>query len=174
MPLSLHAAFVPSALQMLGTCGHLVDKAESWCGETGCGQDELIGGRIHEEMLPFSYQVKSVAVHTAGAIEGLRAGVFSPDLNPPPADFAGLRAALGKATTQLEALSEAELEGFMDQPMRFEFRDYRMPFTAQDFLLSFSQPNFYFHAATAYDILRMKGVPVGKRDFMGKLRLAAG
>ena len=46
-----------------------------------------------------------------------------------------------------------------------------MDFTAEDFLLSFSQPNFYFHCATAYDILRMKGVPVGKRDFLGRVRI---
>jgi hypothetical protein len=36
--------------------------------------------------------------------------------------------------------------------------------------LSFSQPNFYFHAATSYDILRWKGVPIGKRDFLGRMR----
>ena len=65
-----------------------------------------------------------------------------------------------------------ELEGFVGQPMRFEFRDRRMDFTAEDFLLSFSQPNYYFHAATAYNILRMMGVAVGKRDFMGAVRIA--
>ena len=58
--------------------------------------------------------------------------------------------------------------------MRFEIRDFALDFKAEDFLLSFSQPNFYFHAATAYDILRMKGVEVGKRDFLGRMRLAAG
>ena len=31
-----------------------------------------------------------------------------------------------------------------------------------DFLI----PNFYFHLVTAYDILRMAGVPIGKRDYM--------
>jgi hypothetical protein len=46
-----------------------------------------------------------------------------------------------------------------------------LQFTAQEFLMSFSLPNFYFHAATAYDILRFKGVPLGKRDFLGRLRL---
>lgn len=173
MPISLHAAFVPSALQMLGTADHLVDKAEAWCGETGCAHGEAIGARIHEDMFPFSYQVKSVAVHTAGAIEGLRAGVFAPDLTPPPEDFAGLRARIAQARVVLESASEEELEGFIGKPARFEFGDFSMPFTAEDFLLSFSQPNHYFHAATAYDILRMKGVAVGKRDFMGKLRLAA-
>jgi hypothetical protein len=30
----------------------------------------------------------------------------------------------------------------------------------------FLMPNFYFHLVTAYDILRMAGVPIGKRDYM--------
>ncbi len=174
MPISLHAAFVPSALQMLGTCDHLIDKAEAWCAETGCGHGEAIGARLHEGMLPFAYQVKSVAVHSGGAIDGVRAGVFSPELTPPPEDFAGLRAAIGTARDTLSAATEGELEGFIGQPMRFEFRESGIDFTAEDFLLSFSQPNFYFHAATAYDILRMKGAALGKRDFMGKLRIQRG
>jgi uncharacterized protein len=60
------------------------------------------------------------------------------------------------------------LEG---KDVTFKVRDMTMPFTAEDFLLSFSLPNFYFHATTAYDILRLKGVPLGKRDFMGRMRL---
>ena len=39
--------------------------------------------------------------------------------------------------------------------------------------MSFSLPNFYFHATTAYDILRTNGVPLGKRDFMGRLNMKA-
>ena len=174
MPISLHAAFVPSALQMLGTADHLIDKAEEWCAETGCAHSDVIGGRLHEDMLPFSYQIKSIAVHTAGAIEGLRAGAFAPDLAAPPEEFAGLRARIAEAKSALERVSEDEMEGYIGAPMRFEFRDFRLDFTAEDFLLSFSQPNFYFHAATAYDILRMKGVAVGKRDFIGRVRLASG
>lgn len=172
MPLTLHAAFVPSALQMLGAAEHLIGKAEGWCGEAGCDHGDVIGGRLHADMLPFSYQVKSVAVHTAGAVEGVRAGVFSPDMTPPPETFEGLRAAIAEAHAALEALDQDEMEELMGKPMRFEMGDFRMPFAAEDFLLSFSQPNFYFHAATAYDILRMKGVKLGKRDFLGRLRLA--
>jgi uncharacterized protein len=55
--------------------------------------------------------------------------------------------------------------------MAFEIRGTTLPFTAEGFVLSFSLPNFYFHATTAYDILRSKGVPVGKRDYLGRLRL---
>lgn len=171
MPISLHAAFVPSALQMLGTCDQLIDKAEGWCGDTGCDHQEAIGARLHADMLPFSYQVKSVAAHSAGAIDGVRKGVFSPDLSPPPTDFAGLRSAIAAARAGLDAVTEAEMEGFVGRPMRFEMGDFKLDFTAEDFLLSFSQPNLYFHAATAYNILRMRGVALGKRDFLGQLRI---
>jgi hypothetical protein len=45
-----------------------------------------------------------------------------------------------------------------------------LAFTSETFLLSFSLPNFHFHAVTAYDILRARGVPIGKRDYEGQLR----
>jgi hypothetical protein len=69
------------------------------------------------------------------------------------------------------AVTADELEAFIGKDMLFEMPGLKLPFTAEGFLLSFSQPNFYFHAATAYDILRAKGVGLGKRDFLGALRL---
>jgi len=78
-----------------------------------------------------------------------------------------------------ETIVEARLAPDM-QPLRFQIigkdvifalGDRKLPFTAEDFLMSFSLPNFYFHATTAYDILRTNGVPLGKRDFMGRLKL---
>ncbi len=173
MPLSLHAAYVPSALQMLGTGQHLINKAEKWCAEQGCGHEDVIGAQLIEDMLPFTYQVKCIAEHTAGSIAGVHAGVYSPDLNPPPASFADLRTKLTDATATMVALDEAEMESWIGRDMRFEFKGSRMDFTVENFLLSFSQPNFYFHAGTAYDILRMLGAPVGKRDFLGAVRVKA-
>jgi uncharacterized protein len=55
--------------------------------------------------------------------------------------------------------------------MAFAIGETRMEFTAEDFLLSFSMPNFYFHATTAYDLLRARGIQIGKRDFLGRPRI---
>ena len=55
--------------------------------------------------------------------------------------------------------------------MVFAIGDREMPFTNQNFLLTFSLPNFYFHATTTYDILRMLGVPLGKMDFLGRMKI---
>jgi hypothetical protein len=173
MTFSLHAAVVPSYLQILGAVAGLLDKAEAYCAEKGLAPAELIQARLAADMFPFAYQVKSTAVHSIGAIEGVRKGVFSPDLTPPPDSFAGLKAQVTGAIEALSKVPAAELDGYVGRDMRFEFRGNRLDFTAENFLLSFSQPNFYFHATTAYDILRWKGLPIGKRDFSGKMRLKA-
>lgn len=171
MTLSLYSAVVPNYVQILGAVKNLLDKAEAHCAESGCAPDDLLKARLIDDMLPFGYQVKSCSAHSIGAIEGVRAGVFSPDMTPWPTTFDGLRDAIVKALAAVEALSADEINGFVGKDMRFEMGEMKMPFAAEDFLLSFSQPNFYFHATTAYDILRWKGVKLGKRDFMGRPRL---
>lgn len=173
MPLSLYSATVPSYLQLLGATAGLVEKAEAWCAERQLPADDIIQARLAADMLPFAYQVKSVGTHSFGAIEALRAGQYVADLTPPPRDFAGLKAALAHAVAGLQGLKPSDVDDFMGREVVFVFGERRMPFVAEEFLLSFSQPNFYFHATTAYDILRWKGLPVGKKDFVGRLRLKA-
>ena len=122
-------------------------------------------------MAPFRFQVLQVCHHSLGAIEGVKAGLFSPTRDSTPVDYAGLQRRLVEAREGLAALQRAEIDALEGKEVVFRMRDMRMPFTAQGFLLSFSLPNLHFHAATAYDILRMKGAPLGKRDFMGALWL---
>ena len=171
MPLSLYAATIPSYRQILGAVTGLLQTAEGFCAAQGLAPPEIIQARLAADMFLFAYQVKSTAVHSIGAIEGVRNGVFSPDTAPPPETFAALQDRIGNALAALEAIDPAEIEGFLGRPMCFAFGERRIDFTAEEFLLSFSQPNFYFHAATAYDILRWKGVAIGKRDYIGKLRV---
>jgi hypothetical protein len=170
MAFSLYAATVPSYQQILTAVSGLLGKAEAFCTEKGIAPQDLIQARLAEDMLPFAYQVKSTAVHSLGAIEGVRRGVFAPDTTPPPENFTALKARIAATLAALEAIEAAEVDAFVGREMRFAFGDRHRDFTAENFLLSFSQPNFYFHATTCYDILRWKGVPLGKRDFMGKLR----
>jgi hypothetical protein len=171
MSFSLYAAIVPSFRQILGAVSGLLVKAETHCTDKGMPPQELIHARLAPDMLPFAYQIKSTAVHSLGAIEGVRKGLFTPDMTPPPETFAALTARITDTLAALERIEPAEINAFIGRDMRFSIRDRHMDFVAEDFLLSFSQPNFYFHATTAYDILRSQGVPLGKRDFLGALRL---
>ena len=171
MSISLYDAIIPSNLQIIGSVSRLVDKAAEFCAETGRSEEELAQTKLIEDMLPFAYQVKAVGEHSLGAIEGVRAGKYSPDLAAPPTDFAGLKAKLANAASALKAIDPAEVENFIGNDVQFSFGEMVIPFTAETFLLSFAQPNFYFHATTAYDILRAQGVTIGKRDFLGQLRM---
>ena len=171
MSLSLYDATVPSYLQILGYVSRLVGKAEAYCAEQKWAPADIIGAKLADDMLPYGYQVKSAVAHSIGAIEGVRKGLFAPDRTPWPDNFTGLKQLTTDAITKLEGLKAAELEDFIGRDMRFEFGEMRLDFTAENFLLSFSQPNFYFHATTAYDILRWKGMPLGKRDFTGRVRV---
>jgi uncharacterized protein len=173
MAFSLYEATVPSYRQILTAVGGLLGKAESYCAEQKLGAEEIIQARLAPDMLPFAYQVKATAVHSLGAIEGVRKGVFSPDMTPPPQTFAALKAHIVDTLAALETIEPLEINAFLGRGMRFAFGERQMNFTAENFLLSFSQPNFYFHATTAYDILRWKGLPLSKRDFAGRVRITA-
>ena len=170
MAFSLYAATIPSFQQILGAVSGLLDKAEAFCAEKGIAPQELIQARLAADMFPLAYQIKSTAVHSLGAVEGVRKGVFSPDMTPPPETFAALKARIGETRTALEKIDIAEINGFLGRDVRFAFGNNFRDYTAENFLLSFSLPNFYFHATTTFDILRWKGMPIGKRDFMGKTR----
>lgn len=173
MPISLYDAFVPTCRQIMRSVSGLLGKAETYCGETGIEPSELIGTRLAPDMFDFAYQVKSCAVHSAGAIEGVRTGVFSPDMAPPPGTFSGLQARIDTALELLDTVTPEELERAIGNPVRFIIPGrIDWGFTAENFLLSFSQPNLHFHATTTYAILRMKGLAIGKRDYLGAVRIA--
>lgn len=171
MSVSLDDVYVRTCLQILEGTAHQLDKAEDYCTANGLSPETVTEACLAPDMWPFARQVMQVCHHSAGTIAGVRQGVFGPELNPAPNDFASLKSAVRQATEILQAVPSGELDAIASRDMRFEFGPRRMDFTVADFLLSFSLPNFFFHAATAYGILRHLGIEVGKRDFLGQVRL---
>ena len=169
--ISLYTATVPAFRQIVEATGGVLRKGEAFAAERGIDPATLVAARLFPDMLPLAYQVNSVATHSVGAIAGVRAETFSPHRGPFPDSFAALHALLADTAATLAAIDPAEVDGFMGRDMAFVMGDFRMDYAAEDFLLSFSLPNFYFHAATAYDILRAQGVPLGKRDYLGRSRI---
>jgi hypothetical protein len=171
MHFSLYEATVPGYLQSLRATIAWLEKAEAFAKEAGHDEADMMAAKLAEDMFPFNRQVRACAMHSQGALEGAFKGVFSPDLSPHPESFAGLRERLEEAVAYLEGLAKPDVDALLGKEMRFEFRDTRWPFAAEDFLLSFSQPNFYFHTTTAYAILRHQGMQIGKMDYIGRIRM---
>jgi len=171
MAVQLYDLSVGSYLQTLGAVSGFLQRGLDHFRDNGVDPNEIVQTRLCGDMLPFSFQVVSVAHHSLGAIEGIKKGEFGPPSQPLPTDYAELQALVAKTTEGLKALSRDEVNALEGRDIVFKLGDFKMPFTAEGFVMSFSLPNFYFHAATAYDILRHKGAPLGKRDFMGAMRM---
>lgn len=171
MTLSLYDVSVGSYLQVLDACGNVLDKGRDYARDKGLDPAELVETRLHPEMLPLRFQIVSVWHHSLGALRGVQEGIFSPPPSKPELDYAGLRGLVVEAAEGLRELSRDEVESLAGKSMKFKVGDFEMPFLAEDFILTFSLPNFYFHATTTYDLLRMSGVPLGKMDFLGRMRI---
>jgi hypothetical protein len=171
MAISLYDISVSNYLQVLGGITGVLEKGAEFASESDLDLAEIVETRLRPDMLPFQFQVKSVFHHSLGAINGLREGVFTPPPSMPELDYAGLQGLVESATTKLQTVSREEVDALEGRALIFKLGDREIPFTAENFILSFSLPNFYFHAATTYDMLRMAGVPLGKTDFLGKMRV---
>ncbi len=170
MTISLYAATVPTFLQSLRATIGWLGKAADFTADNSLVEAEVMASALVPDMFPFNRQVRACAMHSQGAIEGALGGRFSPDMTPAPDSFSGLSARLTSAIVFLEALEPAQIDALADKEMLFELGQTRMKFQASEFLLSFSQPNFFFHTTTAYAILRHLGMPLGKRDYLGQPR----
>jgi hypothetical protein len=157
-------------MQMLGTVDRILARGAEHCREHGHSLDELAEARLHHDMLPLRFQIASTVTHSLGAIEGVRKGSFSP-ASKSGLSYPELQKAVVEANEALGKITAADLNGLEGREVFFQTGDIKLPFSAEDFLLSFSLPNFYFHTSIAYGILRSKGVALGKRDFLGRMRI---
>ena len=173
MAVSFYDTSVGSYLQIVNAVEAFLDKGASHASEAGLDLQEIVMTRLREDMMPFHFQVVSVAHHSWGAMQGMQKATFRPPSFELDKDYAGLQALVAEARDGLAGLDEAEVEALAGKSLVFKLGKTELPFTNQNFLLSFSLPNFFFHATTTYGILRMLGVPLGKMDFLGNMKVGA-
>jgi len=171
MSVSLFQLSVQSYLQSLGAVNGFLAKGAEHFTEHQIDTTEVLETRIFEDMLPLTFQLNSVAHHSLGAVNGLLNGQFSPPPPTPELDYAGWQELIAGAYDEVAKFSADQVDQAAGSKVIFKAGDFVLPFTAEDFVISFSLPNFHFHVTTAYDILRLKGVPLGKRDYLGQMKL---
>jgi hypothetical protein len=129
--------------------------------------DEVNDKRLYGDMQPFKFQILAVVVHSIGIIEALESGVFDPEPPKHEPTYEGLQDLLEETCQRLERYRRETVEEFENDEIQVGGNKMNV----KVYLLSQGIPNFYFHATTAYDILRMLGAPIGKMDFLGSRRL---
>ncbi len=173
MPLSLYDVSIASYQQVLDATAAILEKGAEHADGGGIDLAEIVETRLREDMAPFRFQVVSVWHHSHGAVAGIRAGNFAPPPDLGELDYAALQALVAEARETVRGVAREEMDELEGRPLLFKAGGFELPFSVENFILSFSLPNFYFHATTTYAILRMAGVPLGKLDFLGNMRLDA-
>src|ERR1700721_2374135 len=170
MATSLYDLSVPTFLQTVSAVSGFLDRAATHCAETGADPDDFVDARLIDDKAPFPFQIEALAHHSVWGLEAVKNGVFDAPALIGPIPFADLQAMIARAETALEAFTPDEVNGWAGKDLDLQIGPRRLAFTSETFILSFSLPNFHFHAVTAYEILRPQGVPLGKRDYEGRRR----
>jgi hypothetical protein len=150
---------------------HFLEKGRAHCEANGIDLAELVETRLYPDMNPFRFQLWAVEHMTRGALKALETGRFAPPGQLAPLDFTALQQLVVDSRDHLAKVPRESVEALEAKQVMFQIGDFKMMFTAPNFVLSFTHPNLFFHATTAYDMLRMKGAPLGKADFLGPMRI---
>ena len=163
MPLSMYQASIPVLLRGLQNLTAVLKKGEAWPG----GND-LTEARLAPDMLTLAGQVQR-ASDTAKGCAGRLAGIEAPRMPDEEKSFAELYARIDRTADFLKSVKREQIDGCEDKAVEVKAGPHTLTFTGESYLHTFVIPNFFFHVTTAYDILRHRGVPLGKLDYLGPM-----
>ena len=166
MSFGMFAASVPAFLQMLKNLSAILDKAEAFAAEREIEPEVLLNWRLASDMFPLTRQVQIAADFAKGTTARL-AGAEVPKYADDETTFAALKARIAKTVKFVERFKPKDIDGSETRDITLTVGGQDMHFKGEPYLVHFALPNFYFHATTAYNILRRCGVEIGKRDFIG-------
>ena len=166
MALSMYRASVPVFVKHLNGLAGCLKKAAAHYGEKKHDEASLLSYRLYPDMFHFTRQVQAATDHARNGAARL-AGQEPPKVEDNEKSLAELIARVEKTVAFLNTIKPAQVDGSEEKTITLKMGEREVTFTGTEFLLNRSLPNFYFHATTAYVIMRHNGVELGKRDFMG-------
>jgi hypothetical protein len=166
MTLSMYQASVPVFLQGLANLSAILNKAAGQAVDRQLDLSTLLESRLAPDMFPLIGQVQLATDHAKGASARL-AGIEVPKFDDIETSFDELQWRLNAVSMFVSDIDPRRVDGSEDREIVLMIRGQPKSFSGQGYLLDFPLPNFYFHIAAAYMILRHKGIEIGKLDFLG-------
>jgi hypothetical protein len=167
MTISMYAASAPVFVQGLKGLSILLDKAEAYAKARKIDESVLLQARIFPDMFPFMRQCQIVTDNAKGAMARL-AGQTPPSYEDNETSFETLKARVAKTIAFVESFTADQIDGSEERDILLKFPSGEMTFKGQAYLLNHVLPNFFFHATTAYDLMRQAGVELTKGNYMGR------
>ncbi len=167
MAFSMFQSSVPVCTQILGAMSGIIDKAAAHCAEKKYDEAWLLTDRLYPDMFPLARQFRQCSDFGRNIPGRLAGGELPSFAATDDTSFAALKARVEKSLDYVKGFTPAQIDGTEDKDINWAQGQRQMSFKGRAYLLHFGLPNFYFHATTAYNILRHRGVELGKRDFLG-------
>ena len=169
MNISMYNASIPVMIKSLGNLETILDKAIAHAAARKIDDAAFVEARLFPDMFTFALQIRVATDMSKGAGARL-AGVDIPKFEDNEKTLPELKARLRKAIDFLQTLTPAQIDGSEEKAITLTVGSNTFNFKGLDYLQSWVLPNFYFHVATAYNLLRHGGVEIGKMDFLGKVQ----
>jgi uncharacterized protein len=167
--MNLFEISIPQVTRTVGQVRVWLDKAQAHAEHRKFDPQVLWTARLAPDQWHFARQVQAVAHAPLWLAAALR-GLEPPTAADVEVSHAALRERLDGTLEQLRALQEDEFRGAEERMIALPFAPGK-GMRAPSFVVELVLPNFYFHATTAYAILRHNGVDVGKLDFLGPIEV---
>jgi hypothetical protein len=167
MKTSMYQTSVPTFTRVLNNLAAILEKAAAHAEARKIDPAVLLSARLFPDMFPLTRQVQ-LAADTAGSGAARLAAAEVPAHENNESSFAELITRLRKTIAQLETLTPEQLDGTEDKTVSWQTRSSTKSMQGLPYLLNHVLPNLFFHATTAYNILRHNGVELGKMDYLGR------
>jgi uncharacterized protein len=168
MSLTLYEISIPVMSRKLHQLSAILDKAIAYADANAIDPADLIGARLAPDMFTLAGQIQG-ASDAAKACAARLAGLIPPSFPDTEKTFAELHERIAKTISFLESVSADHIDGNEDRAINLPIRGDTKTLTGRAYALQLALPNFFFHVATAYGVLRHKGVPLGKADYLGAI-----
>ena len=168
MGTSLYDLSVPVYARALRNLSLILAKGAAFAAEQGIDPADLLATRLAEDMAALPYQVQRACDSAKGTVVRV-GGVDNKIFEDNEATFDELQARIAGVIAFIEAVPRAAMEGKEEEEVILDLPTGKYEFTGRSFVLGFAIPNFFFHVTMAYALLRHRGVPLGKLDYLGGL-----
>lgn len=166
MTLSMHQASAPVFIRALTNLSNVLKKGEAHAVTLGVDPDGLLQQRLIFDMLPLIKQIQIACDVSARAMARL-ANVEPKSFADEEKTLAEAQVRIGATIDYIKSFRPEQIDGSEEREIHLKTRRGELDFSGRDYLLGFTIPTLFFHCTTAYDILRVAGVQIGKQDFLG-------
>ena len=171
MTFSMYDASVLVSAQQLGALAGILGKAAAHCEANKIEEAALLSDRLYPDMFCLARQIRQSADYGRN-MPGRLAGVAGPEFAAvDDTSFAQARKRVEDSVAFVKTLTRAQIDGTEDKDIVWSAGGKERRMKGAAYLQQLALPNFFFFVTTAYDILRHRGVAIGKQDFLGPITM---